>query len=111
MAGANIILADTDEEAAYLATSYYQFFLGIVRRARMTLQPPVESMESIWTAYEKQAVMQSLRYAFVGSPQTVRRQLEQFVEMTGANELIVSSYIYDERARHHSYTLLRQLFD
>ena len=47
--------------------------------------------------------------SIVGSPDTVRRGLEQFVERTGADELIVASAIYDHAARLRSYELLASL--
>jgi alkanesulfonate monooxygenase SsuD/methylene tetrahydromethanopterin reductase-like flavin-dependent oxidoreductase (luciferase family) len=44
----------------------------------------------------------------IGSPQTVRRQLLEFIERTGADELIVTSQIYDHDARLNSYRLLME---
>lgn len=109
MASANVILADTDEEAHYLATSFYQYFLGIVRRERMQFKRPVESMDNIWSHFERQSVEQALYYTFVGSKETVQQKLEHFVETTGIHELIVSSYIFDEEKRHHSFSLLKEI--
>ena len=37
-----------------------------------------------------------LKYAVVGSPETVRPGLEEIVELTGADELMVVSAIYDQ---------------
>jgi alkanesulfonate monooxygenase SsuD/methylene tetrahydromethanopterin reductase-like flavin-dependent oxidoreductase (luciferase family) len=41
----------------------------------------------------------------VGSPATVRAQMNEFIERTRADELIVVSHIYDHAARLHSYDL------
>ena len=44
----------------------------------------------------------------IGSPETVRRQTEAFVERTQADELIVTSQIFDHEARLRSYALLME---
>lgn len=109
MACVNVIVADTDEEAAYLATTFYQFFLSIVRRDKKQLQPPVDDMDAIWSSYEKDAVMQQRQYTFVGSKETVQQQLEQFMVETGIDEIMVCSYIYDQEARKKSFSLLKEI--
>jgi alkanesulfonate monooxygenase SsuD/methylene tetrahydromethanopterin reductase-like flavin-dependent oxidoreductase (luciferase family) len=52
-----------------------------------------------------------LKYAFVGSASTVRRGLEQFVEQTGVDEVMVVSAIFDHAARLRSYELLADVFE
>ena len=44
----------------------------------------------------------------IGSPATVRREVGAFLERTGADELIVTSQIYDQEARLRSYELLME---
>ena len=51
-----------------------------------------------------------LTCSFVGSPETVRHSLNQFIEQTGVDELIVASAIYDHAARLRSYEILANLF-
>ena len=51
-----------------------------------------------------------LAYSFIGSEETVRRGLEQFIEETEVDELIVSSAVYDHAARLRSYEILRTMF-
>jgi len=50
-----------------------------------------------------------MKYAVYGSPATVRRGLEAFIELTGADELMVVSAIYDHAARLRSYEILSKL--
>jgi alkanesulfonate monooxygenase SsuD/methylene tetrahydromethanopterin reductase-like flavin-dependent oxidoreductase (luciferase family) len=50
-----------------------------------------------------------LRYAVVGSPETVRAGIERFAEQTRADELMVVSAIYDHDARVRSYELLAEI--
>jgi alkanesulfonate monooxygenase SsuD/methylene tetrahydromethanopterin reductase-like flavin-dependent oxidoreductase (luciferase family) len=53
--------------------------------------------------------MRMLECSFVGSPATVRRELQAFIERTGANELMVSGTVFEHEARLHSYKLLAEI--
>ena len=106
MACVNIIAAGTDEEAQYIATSVYQAFLGIVRNKRDLLQPPVKDMRAVWNEYEEAQVKQMLSGSFIGSMETVKKGIQQFVKRTGINELMAAAHIYDPVAKLHSYKLL-----
>ena len=55
---------------------------------------------------ERAMLEQVLACTAVGSPDTVRRELEAFVARTGADELMVASQIYDHAARLRSYEIL-----
>ncbi len=52
MIGVNACAADTDEEARRLFTSLQQAFVGLLRGRLGMLQPPVESMDGLWTLAE-----------------------------------------------------------
>src|SRR6185436_18306499 len=82
MACVNAIAADTDDEAEYLATSFYQLALGMFRNARRPLQPPVASMEDIWMPDEERGVMQMATYAFFGSSETIAKSFQAFIDKT-----------------------------
>ena len=109
IAAANVVIADTDEEAEYLATSGYKFMLNIIRNHRLPLAPPVKSMKDEWNVMEEAQVKNMTRYTFVGSKEKVKKQIEKFVQETAIDELIVSTYIYDQKAKLHSYKLLAEL--
>ena len=47
----------------------------------------------------------TLRGSIVGYPDTVKRQLQAFLDETQADELIVNSMIYDHAARLRSYEI------
>lgn len=108
MVGVNVVAADSDEQAAFLFTSIQQRFLGMQRGQRGPLPRPIDpaAMETMWTPQEKAGVQRMLAAAAVGSPQSVRQQLQAIVEKTGANELIVAGAIHDHAARLRSYQLL-----
>jgi alkanesulfonate monooxygenase SsuD/methylene tetrahydromethanopterin reductase-like flavin-dependent oxidoreductase (luciferase family) len=108
MVGVNVIAAEGDDEAAWLFTSLQQRFLGMQRGQRGPLPRPIDPalLESMWTAQEKHGVQRMLAATAVGSPQSVRRQLDAIVEQTAADELIVAGAIHDHAARLRSYQLL-----
>jgi luciferase family oxidoreductase group 1 len=108
MACVNVVAADTDEQAEYLATSVKQFFMGVVTGRRKLLQPPVESMDGIWNIYEREAVEQMLGYSFTGSMQTIKNQMQAFVDRTGIDEVMITSHIFDHTAKMHSYELFAE---
>lgn len=109
MVGVNVIAADTDERAQWLATSMQQQFLSLIRGRPGQLKPPVENMDELWTDYEKAALEQRQSSSVVGSPATVQEKLQVFLDQTQADEMIVNAQIYDHQARLHSYELLAQI--
>jgi luciferase family oxidoreductase group 1 len=108
-AGVNVVVADTDAQARRLFTSVQQQFTNLFRGTPGRLQPPIDDIETYWTPVEKAQASAMLTCSFVGSPETVRRGLQNFIEQTGVDELIVASAIYDHAARLRSYELLADL--
>jgi luciferase family oxidoreductase group 1 len=109
MPGINVIAADTDEEARRLFTTVQQQFTNMHRNARGQMQPPIDDIETYWTPIEKAQVSRMLTCSFVGSRETVKKQLARFIEETGADELMAGGPIFDHSARLHSYELLAQI--
>jgi luciferase family oxidoreductase group 1 len=109
MVGVNVIAADSDEQAAVLATSLQQRFLGMQRGQRGPLPRPVPSMEGLWNAQERAGVERMLAASAVGAPPTVARQLAGLIERTQADELIVATAVHAHAARLRSYELLAGL--
>lgn len=102
----NVIAADTNEEARKMSTSLYLHFLNIVRNTKNKLLPPVNDMENYWSESEKNMVMQSLYYSFIGDQETIEHDLGAFVERTGVDEIMAVSHIYDPASRIRSYEIL-----
>lgn len=111
MACVNVICADTDAEARRLFTSLQQAFANMVRNARGKMQPPIDDIETYWSGPEKAQAQHMLTYSFVGSPATVKRELQEFVRVTGIDELMVTGSIYDHEARLRSFELLAGIAD
>ena len=106
MVAVNVVAAPTDAEAAFHFTSMQQRFLGMRRGVRGPLPPPVPTMQGLWSESERQGVERMLVASAVGGPETVRRQLQQIVDATGADELIVAGAMHAHEARLRSYELL-----
>lgn len=109
MVGLPIIVAPTDREAERLLTTPQQRFLALIRSQPVELKPPVDSMDGLWTASEKQLVDARLRQAIVGSPETVGRKLAEFVELTGVQEILAVTDTYEQSDRLRSYDLLAEI--
>lgn len=110
MAGVNVVVADTDAEAHRLFTSIQQRFTGMLRGDRGYLKPPIDDIEVYWTPAEKVQASRMLKCSFVGSPATVKAELQKFIEVTQVQELLVASAIYDQTARLKSYELLTGIY-
>ena len=111
MCGINVIAAETEEVARYLATSQQQQFLSLLRNTPMPLQPPIKNLEEICTTHELAHLEKTLdpRSTIVGDPQMVKEGLDAFIEATEADEIIINSQIYDHEARLRSYEIVAQI--
>ena len=106
MLGVNVVAANTDAEARFLASSGRQSFAALRAGRPVTLPPPSKEWER--EPADTATVDQGTRVSFVGSPQTVHAQMAEFVERTNADELIIVSHIYDHAARLRSYEIAAQ---
>lgn len=105
----NVIAADTDKEAERLATSFKKLFLGIITGNRQQLKEAVEPDEDFMDPMEEAALQQMIKYTFIGGPEKVKRKLEDFIQITQIDELMVTTAVYEHEARLHSYEILAQL--
>jgi luciferase family oxidoreductase group 1 len=105
MLGFNVFAADTDEQAQLHATSMQQAFVNLRSGRPSRLQPPVRDyLESIG-AQERAMLDQVLSCSAIGAPATVAAQLKAFIARTGADELMITSQIFEHSARLRSYEI------
>jgi len=109
MLGLTICAADTDAEAARLFTSLQQQWTLLRRGSPAPLPPPVDTMEGRWTPAEKAGLEHALSRAIVGSPETVRKQLDAFIAETAADEIMITSQVYDHAARLRSFEIVAEI--
>lgn len=109
MVAVNAIIADTDDEAEFLASTLFQQFLGIIQGKRGKTQPP-RDMSNLWTEDQKKVVHQQLKYTFYGSSEKVYKQLAEFMSNREIDELMINSPIYNIDDRKKSYELLSKVW-
>jgi luciferase family oxidoreductase group 1 len=107
----NIFAADTEGEARRLFTSIQQAFINLRRNNPGLLPPPLDSMEGRWIEFERAGVEHALRYSIVGAPDTIRQGLESFIELTKADEIMVTAQVFDHSARLRSFEILAMIRD
>ena len=104
--GINVVAADTDAEARFLATSGRESFANLRRGMPTTLPPPNRAFEKDVVPFGKIPLEEIPLVAFVGTQATVADGLRRFIDATQADELIAVSHIYDHVARVRSLEIL-----
>lgn len=108
--GANIFVADTDEEAERQFTTLIRMYLGVLTgNTNQALQPPTEMTDDLREVMQHPTMQQMLKYSFAGSKETVKAQIQDFVEKTRADELIVVSSTYHQEDRIKSIQLFGEI--
>jgi luciferase family oxidoreductase group 1 len=105
MLGFNVLAADSDEQASVLATSVQQAFVNLRTGRPSKLPPPVPGYLEGLPTQARGMLEDVLSCSAIGSPATVRQALHAFVERTGADELMITSQIFDHQARLRSYEI------
>jgi len=109
MLGFNVFAADKDEEARLLATSMQQAFVSLRSGHPKRLQPPAEGYLETIPPHFRDMLDEVLSCSAIGSPDTVKRVMNDFVEQTGADELMITSMIFDHDARLRSYEIAAEV--
>ncbi|MBC3869453.1 LLM class flavin-dependent oxidoreductase [Undibacterium oligocarboniphilum] len=105
MLGFNVFAADSDEHAHFLASSAQQAFLNLRSGRPAKIPPPVQDFLQQIGEAERYLLQQILACSAIGSPETVRTQIQAFITQTGADELMIASNIFDHDQRLHSYEI------
>ncbi len=106
-----VVCADGDAEAERLAAT---IDLNWVRRARgeyLPLASPDEALQYTYAPIDRERIAHHRARLFVGTPATALARLQPLIEATQADEVMVTTMIYDHAARRHSYELLAQAFE
>src|SRR4029077_12875183 len=111
MVAANVVVAEREAEARRLFTSLQQMSLYTLRGSRVALPQPVDDLQRVTSAAEIEAINHMFTNSFVGTPETVTSELQGFLKMTRADELIVSNPIFDHAARLYSLALTTRIRD
>ena len=105
----NVIAADTDAEAEALSTSMIRMMLSVFSGKPDYLQPATEMTPELRAIFSDPGMQRMVKYSLVGSKETVRDKVAEFIDQTAVNELMVASHVYDQDARIKSYRLLSEI--
>ncbi|UTY56027.1 LLM class flavin-dependent oxidoreductase [Massilia sp. erpn] len=109
MLGYNVFAADSDEEAQFLSTSMQQAFVNLRSGHPTRLPPPKAGYRQQIGSAESAMLDSVLSCSAIGSPHTVESQLRAFIASTRPDELMITSQIFEHKARLHSYALTSEI--
>jgi luciferase family oxidoreductase group 1 len=107
--GVNVVAAETDEQARFLATSGRESFANLRRGMPTKLPPPNREFEKEVVQFGRVPMEDLNSIAMVGSASTVLEGFRRFIAMTAPEELMVVSHIYDHGARIRSFEIVAQV--
>jgi luciferase family oxidoreductase group 1 len=105
MLALNVFAADTDAEGHRLRTSMQQAFINLRTGKPGPLPKPVDDIGEVGAPHVIEAVNHALRCSAVGGPETVRRQLDDFIARYAPDEVILTGQIHDHAARLRSFEI------
>jgi luciferase family oxidoreductase group 1 len=108
MVAVNVVCADTDERAEWLANPAALSFLRLRAGRPEPLSTPEEAAAYPYTDAERDFVLLRRDGQAMGSPETVRRQLAELLERTQAEELMLTTMVYDIADRVRSFELVAE---
>ena len=108
MLGFNVFAADTDEQAHLLATSIQQAFVNLRTGRPAQLPAPQAGFREQLPAVARTMLDEALSCSAIGAPSTIREQLTAFIARTSADELMITSQIFDHTARLRSFEIAAQ---
>ena len=109
MLGFNICGSDTDAAAEYLASSGAQALRNLRYGRPGKLPPPVDGFVASLNPMERSMLAEMRKYSAIGSMDTMRRAIEEFIAKTEADELMLAAHIFDQDARHRSYEMAAEI--
>ncbi|WP_025732355.1 LLM class flavin-dependent oxidoreductase [Carnimonas nigrificans] len=102
-----VVAAESDELANYHASVMQQKFLNLRRGRSTRARPPVESLD--WSPIERAQVQEHLSAAVVGGPERVRDGLNELLEQTQADELMLNADFYALEDRLRCYDIVADI--
>ncbi len=108
MVAVSAICADTDERARWLSGPAALSFLRLRAGTPQPLDSPEVAAAYPYTEFEKVFARQRSDGQALGSPETVRRQLAELIERTSADELMLTTMVYDIEDRIRSFELIAE---
>ena len=104
-AAINLFVAETEEEAEYLATSQLQAFVALRTGTPGKLPPPIRGYRESLPAQAQAMLAHIGQASATGTPQQAADTVRAFIDRTGADEIIFGGSMYDPQARYRSLEL------
>jgi luciferase family oxidoreductase group 1 len=101
-----VICADTDEQAQFLGGPARVSFAQLRSGQPRALITPQEAVDYEFSPVEQMFVRDRFAGQAVGSPETVRTELQRLLDRTKADELMLTTMVYDIRDRARSFELV-----
>lgn len=108
--GAAIIVADSDAQAERIASSADLHYARRGKGEYAPLASPDEAAAYPYAPIDRERIAHHRNRLIVGGVETVMKRLLPLIEATRADEIMVTTMVYDHAARRHSYELLAQAF-
>jgi alkanesulfonate monooxygenase SsuD/methylene tetrahydromethanopterin reductase-like flavin-dependent oxidoreductase (luciferase family) len=105
MIGFNVFAADTEEEARLVASSMQQSFVALRTGQPGKVPPPLPGYYESLPSPSRAMLDDVLSVSSIGTGEQVARDLDTIIRRTGADEIIVSSQIFDHDARKRSIAI------
>ncbi len=109
IAGINVIAAETDEEAERISTTLIRMMLGVMTGNIDYMQEPTNMTSELRQILGNPAFQRMLKFAFIGSKETIRKKTADFLKRTGVDELMVASHIFHHEDRLNSYRIFSEV--
>ena len=105
MVAMNLFVADTEDEAEYLATSQLQAFVALRTGTPGKLPPPVRGYRASLPPQAQAMLAHIGQASATGTPQQAAEAVRAFIARTGADEVLFGGSMYDPEARCRSLRL------
>ncbi|GMK47449.1 hypothetical protein PghCCS26_45790 [Paenibacillus glycanilyticus] len=111
MVSMNVTIADTNEQAQYLASTQKQLFLSSYSGRKYQIMPPVKEMSQVASEKDILFLEQSplLRTLVIGDRETINSRLQQLIQETSADEIIITTQMYRQEDRLRNYEIIAEL--
>jgi luciferase family oxidoreductase group 1 len=106
-----VICGETDKHAEMLASSMELAWVRMRSGNPGPLPSPEEALAYPYTPAERRLAEAYRFMQVVGDPRTVRARIEELAEHTAADEVMVTTNVYDHPERLRSYKRLAEVFD
>ena len=105
----NVIAADTDKEAERISTTLIKMMLGVMTGNIDYMQEPTEMTAELRQILQNPAFQRMLKFAFIGSKETIKEKTADFLKQTKVDELMVASHIFHHEDRLKSYQIFSEV--